>query len=87
MQIVANKSTKILNTAKNKFDMVICGQMGKTSRKAKPPTGWFKVTTPKTTNQQSSGYKYKESYHYPGLSRNTNLQLNPFSNTQLDLIL
>ena len=32
-------------------------------------TGWFSGHH----SQKSSGYKYKESYHYPGLSQNTNL--------------
>ena len=31
----------------NKFDMVICWQMGKIFRKAKISLGEFKVTTPK----------------------------------------
>ena len=33
---------------KNKFDIVICLRMGKTS-KAKTPMGEFKVTTPENT--------------------------------------
>ena len=67
---------------------VICWQIGKTSHKAKTPQGEFKVTTSKNPliNNQSS-YKYDESYHYPGLSQNTNLQLNFRFNTQLNLIM
>ena len=40
-----NKSPTKLNAAKNKFDMMICLRIRKTSR-AKTPPGEFKVTTP-----------------------------------------
>ena len=40
-----NKSPTKLNAAKNKFDMMICLRIRKTSR-AKTPSGEFKVTTP-----------------------------------------
>ena len=55
--------------------------MGKTSCKEKTSLGEFKVTTSKNSIIKSSGHKYEESYHYPTLSQNTNLQLNLYSNT------
>ena len=64
--------------------------MEKTFRKAKTPPGEFKVATPKNpliNNQAVTTYKYEESYYYPSLFQNTNLQLNLRSNTQLDLTL
>ena len=71
----------------NKLNMVIFWQMGK-SRKEETPLGHFKVTTPKNPlikNQMVTSIKILTNYL--GLSRNTNLQLNLYSNTQLDLIL
>ena len=71
----------------NKLNVVIFWQMGK-SRKEKTPLGHFKVTTPKNPlikNQMVTSIKILTNYL--GLSRNTNLQLNLYSNTQLDLIL
>ena len=63
----------------NKFDMVICLQMGKTS-KAKTPPGEFKVTTPE--NPLLS----KQMITSKGISvPYANLQLNSYPNTQLDL--
>ena len=59
--------------------MVICLQMGKTS-KAKTPPGDFKVTTfenPLLSQQVVSSKGISVPY--------TNLQLNPYPNTQLDL--
>ena len=48
--------------------------MGKTFRKAKTSPGEFQVITFKNPLiKKTSGYKYKESYHYPRLSQNTNL--------------
>ena len=64
---------------KNKFDTVICLQMGKTS-KAKTPPGEFKVTTlenPLLSKQASTSKGISVPY--------INLQLNPYPNTQLDL--
>ena len=55
--------------------------MGKTFHKTKTSLGEFQVTT-----LNNPLIKYKEFYHYTGLSQNTNLQLNIRSNTQLDLI-
>ena len=55
---------------------MICWQKGKTFRKAKTPSSEFKVTTPKNPLiNNESGYKYEESYHYPGQSQNTQLDL------------
>ena len=68
--------------------MEICWQMGKTSRKSKTSLGDFKITIPKNpliNNQAVTSIK--NLTNYPGLSWNTNLQLNIHSNTQLDLIL
>ena len=59
--------------------MVICLQMGKTS-KAKTPSGDFKVTTsenPLLSQQAVTSKGISVPY--------TNLQLNPYPNTQLDL--
>ena len=64
---------------KNKFDTVICLQIGKTS-KAKTPSGEFKVTTlenPLLSKQASTSKGIPVPY--------INLQLNPYPNTQLDL--
>ena len=64
---------------KNKFDTVICLQMGKTL-KAKTPPGEFKVTTlknPLLSKQASTSKGISVPY--------INLQLNPYPNTQLDL--
>ena len=64
---------------KNKFDTVICLQMGKTS-KTKTPPGEFKVTTlenPLLSKQASTSKGISVPY--------INLQLNPYPNTQLDL--
>ena len=59
--------------------MVICLQMGKTS-KAKTPPDDFEVTTPDNPLLSQQAVKSKEiSVPY------TNLQLNPYLNTQLDL--
>ena len=54
----------------------------------KNPNGDFKVTTlknPLVNNQAVTSIK--NLTNYPSLSRNTKLQLNFHSNTQLDLIL
>ena len=63
----------------NKFDMVICVRMGKTNT-AKSPLGDFKVTTleiPLLSQQAVTSKGILVPY--------TNLQLNPYPNTQLDL--
>ena len=63
-----------------KVDTVICFRMGKTS-KAKTPPGDFKVTTlenPLLSQQAVTSKGIPVLY--------TNLQLNPYPNTQLDLI-
>ena len=60
--------------------MVICLQMGKTYT-AKTPLGDFKVTTPENSllsKQAVTSKGIPVSY--------TNLQLNPYPNTQLDLL-
>ena len=60
-------------------DMVICLRMGKTNT-AKTPPGDFKITTPKIpllSQQAVTSKGILVSY--------TNLQLNPYSNIQLDL--
>ena len=63
----------------NEVDTVIYLRMGKTS-KAKIPPGDFKVTTPDNTlSSQQVVTSIGISVPY------TNLQLNPYRNTQLDL--
>ena len=60
-------------------DTVICLRMGKTNT-AKTPLGDFKVTTlenPLLSQQTVTSKGIQVSY--------TNLQLNPYPNTQLDL--
>ena len=61
----------------NKVDIVICLQIGKTS-KAKTPPGDFKVTTLENSllsQQAVTSKRIPVPY--------TNLQLNPYPNTQL----
>ena len=61
---------------------------GENLLQGKNSTRWISAHhSQESTNQESRGYKYKKSYHYPGLSQNTNLQLNLYFNPQLDLIL
>ena len=74
-----NKSPTKLNATENKVDTVICLRMRKTS-KAKTPPDDFKVTTPENLllSQQAVTCK-RITVPY------TNLQLNPYPNTQLDL--
>ena len=63
----------------NKVDMVICLRMEKTS-KAKTSSGEFKITTldnPLLSQQAVTSKGILVPY--------TNLQLNPYPNTQLDL--
>ena len=60
-------------------DTVICLRMGKTNT-AKTPPGDFKVTTPKISLLSKQAVTSKRiSVPY------TNLQLNPYPNTQLNL--
>ena len=59
--------------------MVICLQMGKTNTKKTPP-GDFKVITPKNPLLSKQAVTSKGI-----LVPYTNLQLNPYPNTQLDL--
>ena len=59
--------------------MVICLQMGKTNTKKTPP-GDFKVITPKNPLLSKQAITSKGI-----LVPYTNLQLNPYPNTQLDL--
>ena len=63
----------------NKVDTVICLWMGKNS-KARTPPGDFKVTIPKNP------LLLKQAVISKGIPvPYTNLQLNPYPNTQLDL--
>ena len=65
--------------AEIKVDMVICLRIGKTS-KAKTPPGDFKVTTLENSLLSQQAVTSKGI-----LVLYTNLQLNPYYNTQLDL--
>ena len=65
--------------AENKIDTVICLRMGKTF-KAKTPMGNFKITTPKNPLLSQQAVRSKEI-----IVPYTNLQLNHYPNTQLDL--
>ena len=74
-----NKLPIKLSAVENKVDTVICLRMGKTS-KEKTPLGNFKVTTlenPLLSQQAVTSKGISVPY--------TNLQLNPYPNTQLDL--
>ena len=63
----------------NKVDTVIFLRMGKTSKVKTPPSD-FKVTTPENSLLSQQAVTSK------GISvPYTNLQLNPYPNTQLDL--
>ena len=74
-----NKSPTKLNATENKVDTVICLRMRKTS-KAKISSGDFKVTTPENLLLSQQAVTTK------GISAPyTDLQLNPYPNTQLDL--
>ena len=74
-----NKSPTKLNATENKVDTVICLRMRKTS-KAKTSSSDFKVTTPENLLLSQQAVTSK------GISAPyTNLQLNPYPNTQLDL--
>ena len=76
-----NKSPKILSAVENKLNTVICWQMGNTSQDKTPPVD-FEITTlknPLINNQVITSIR--NLTNYLGLSRNTNLQLNLYSNT------
>ena len=74
-----NKSTTKLNIMEIKLTRVICFRMGKTYT-AKTSIGDFKVTTPENSLLSQQAVTNK------GISvPYTNLQLNPYPNTQLDL--
>ena len=79
MRDSTNKSPTKLNAVENKVDIVICLRMGKTL-KAKIPPGDFKVTTPENPLLSQWAVTSKGI-----LVPYTNLQLNSYSNTQLDL--
>ena len=64
---------------KNKFDTVICLWMGKTYI-VKTPLGEFKIITSKNPLLSQQAFTSKGI-----LVPYTNLQLNPYPNTQLDL--
>ena len=67
------------NAVENNVDIMICLRMRKTSE-AKTPPGDFKVTTLKNSLLSQHAVTSK------GISVSyTNLQLNPYPNTQLDL--
>ena len=78
--MVAQTNHQITKCSGNKFDMVICLGMGKTS-KAKTSSSEFKVTTlenPLLSKQAVTNKGISVPY--------TNLQLNPnYPNIQLDL--
>ena len=63
----------------NKFDTVICLRMGKPNSEKTSP-GDFKVTTPEIPLLSQQAVTSKGI-----LVPYTNLQLNPYPNTQLDL--
>ena len=74
-----NKSPIKLYAVEIKFDMLICLQMGKTYMAKTSPVD-FKVITPETLLLSQQVVTSK------GISvPYTNLQLNPYPNTQLDL--
>ena len=69
----------------NKFDTSDLFMNGE-NHQSKTLPGDFKITTPNNSLLSIiSGYKYKESYQTLWPIWNTNLQLNPYPNTQLDL--
>ena len=75
----ANKSPIKLSMQRKINNTVICLRMGKTYT-AKTPQGDFKVTTPKIPLLSQQAVTSKGI-----LVPYTNLQLNPYPNTQLDL--
>ena len=77
--MATNKSPTKLNAAKIKFTRWFVYEWGKPTRQ-KPHPGDFKVTTPMNPLLSKQAVISKE---IPVLY--TNLQLNPYPNTQLDL--
>ena len=78
--MVAQTNHQITKCSKNKIDMVICFRIGKTYM-AKTPPGDFKVTTIENSLLSQQAITSK------GITvPYTNLQLNPYSNTQLNLL-
>ena len=75
-----NKSPIKLYAAEIKFDTVICLRMGKTYM-AKTSSGDFKVISSETLLLSQQAVTSKGI-----LVPYTNLQLNPYPNTQLDLL-
>ena len=74
-----NKSPTKLNSAENKFDIGDCFTNGENHR-GKTSPGEFKVTTPENP------LLLKQAVTSKGIPvPYTNLQLNPYPNTQLDL--
>ena len=74
-----NKSPTKLNAAENKFDTVIYLRMGKTSE-AKPHQVNLRLPFSRIHYYQNKCLQVKGI-----LVPNTNLQLNPYPNTRLDL--
>ena len=76
-----NKSSTKLNAAEIKFDSVICLRMEKTT-KAKSHQVILRSPLSRTHYYQSQAVTSIRNLTKPfGLSRNTNLQLNPYPNT------
>ena len=79
MRDSTNKSPIKLNVVEIKLTRVICFRMGKTYT-VKTPSGDFKVITPENP------LLLKQAVTNKGIPvPYTNLQLNPYPNTQLDL--
>ena len=72
-----NESPTKLNVVENKFDTSDLFTNGE-NHWGKTPPGEFKVTTPKNPLLSKQAFTSKRN-------PSTNLQLNPYSNTQLDL--
>ena len=77
--LAQKKSLIKLNVVENKFDIGDLFMKGE-NHLGKTPPGEFKVTTPKIHYYQNKRLQVKEISE-----PNTNLQLNPYPNTQLDL--
>ena len=89
MQIMETETNHQINlsVSKIKFDTMFCWKWGEPLTGKKPNWVIFRSPLSRITNEESSGYKYKESYHYPGLSQSTNIQMNLPFNPQLDVFL
>ena len=79
MHSSTNKSPIKLNAVEIKLTLVICFRMGKTNSEKTPP-GDFKVITPENPLLSKQAVTSKGI-----LVPYTNLQLNPYPNTHLDL--